>query len=273
MELPNNWAGQERPGADISKSLIRNQNPEQVPVQSRFVKDSNAGGAQRGQSSEGGFPGGSTGTLLRLQTVGPPPQRSMSGSLDLDKDTSLSFCDFDLRPPSPIDLTRSIDEALHREHLFEVGSLFHPVDHTSRSPSPGSRLGQGPWLRRNSDPQLSESSDAPTDSSLPLGGSVLSSVPSRQVTAPPTPSHQTHKWAGNGGASVPSSVSCPVSFRPLRTSSEHLEEEGVDDTRPFITPDSERGRGRGGRSAGSRSYLEVSRHDESTSVSSDIIDL
>ncbi|XP_038579441.1 proline-rich transmembrane protein 3 [Micropterus salmoides] len=273
-EVPNNWAGQERPGADISKSLIRNQNHEQATAQPRCVKDSNRGRNHRGHSAERGISDGSTGSLLRLQALGRPPQRSVSGSLDQDRDTSLSLYEFDLRPPSPIDLTRSIDEALHREHLLTGGSLFHPLNPTSQSPSPGSGVSQGPWLRRNSDPQLlSESSDAPTESSMPLGGSVLSSVPSRQVTAPPTPSHQGHRWAGNTAGSVPSSVSCPVSLRPSRTSTGQLGEDGVDDTRPFITPDSERVRGRGGKPVGSRSYLEVSRHDDTASVSSEIIDL
>lgn len=259
-EVPNNCAGQDRSAADISKSLIRNQNqPTAAPGP---VKDNN----RRVHSAERGTSDNSSGSLLRLP-FGRPPHRSVSGSQDIDRDTSVSLYEFDLRPPSPIDLTRSIDEALHREHLVTGGSLFHSS--LSQSPSPGSGL--GPWMRRNSDPQLSESSEA-TESSMPLGGSILSSVPSRQVTAPPTPSHQGHKWAGAVG-SVPSSVSCPVSLRPSRTSSGRLEEEGVDDTRPFITPDSDRGRRRATRPAGSRSYLEVSRHDDSASVSSEIIDL
>ncbi|XP_076023183.1 uncharacterized protein LOC143013438 [Genypterus blacodes] len=269
-EMPNNWAGQERPGADISKSLIRNQNHEQASAQPRCIKDSNRGRNQRGHSAERGISDGSTGSLMRLQALGRLPQRSVSGSLDHDKDTCLSLCEFDLRPPSPIDLSRSIDAALHREHLLGTGSLFQPFTQPSPFPSPGSGVSQGPWLRRNSDPQLlSDSSEAQTESSMPLGGSVLSSVPSRQVTEPPTPSHQGHRWSGH----VPSSVSCPVSLHPSRTSTGHLEEEGVDDTRPFITPDSERVRGRAGRPVGSRSYLEVSRHDDSASVGSEIIDL
>ncbi|KAK5923902.1 hypothetical protein CgunFtcFv8_000830 [Champsocephalus gunnari] len=278
-EVPNNWAGQERPGADISKSLIRNQNHEQATAQPRCVKDSNRGrnhrghSADRGHSAERGLSDGSTGSLLRLQALGRPPQRSVSGSLDLEGDTTLSLYEFDLRPPSPIDLTRSIDEALHREYLLGGGSLFHPFAQASQCPSPGSGVSQGPWLRRNSDPQMLSDSSEATESSMPLGGSVLSSVPSRQVTAPPTPSHQGNRWPGNAMGSVPSSVSCPVSLRPSRTSTGNLGEDGVDDTRPFITPDSERVRGRAGRPAGSRSYLEVSRHDDSASVSSEIIDL
>lgn len=272
-EVPNNCASQERHGADISKSLIRNQNHEQSVAQPR-CKDSNRVRNPRGHSVEQGISDGSTGSLLRLQTLGQPPQRSVSSSLDQDRDLSLSLYEFDLRPPSPIDLTRSIDEALHREHLLGGGSLFHPMNQTSHSPSLGSEPGQGPWHRRNSDPQLlSDSSDAPTESSMPLGGSVLSSVPSRQVTAPPTPSHQGHRWAGNMLGSVPSSVSCPVSLHPSRASTGHLGDDGADDTRPFITPDSERMRGRARKPAGSRSYLEVNRHGDSASFSSEIIDL
>lgn len=272
-EVPNNCASQERHGADISKSLIRNQNHEQSVAQPR-CKDSNRVRNPRGHSVERGISDGSTGSLLRLQTLGQPPQRSVSSSLDQDRDLSLSLYEFDLRPPSPIDLTRSIDEALHREHLLGGGSLFHPMNQTSHSPSLGSEPGQGPWHRRNSDPQLlSDSSDAPTESSMPLGGSVLSSVPSRQVTAPPTPSHQGHRWAGNMLGSVPSSVSCPVSLHPSRASTGHLGDDGADDTRPFITPDSERMRGRARKPAGSRSYLEVNRHGDSASFSSEIIDL
>lgn len=272
-EVPNNCASQERHGADISKSLIRNQSHEQAMAQPH-CKDSNRVRNPRGHSVERGISDGSTGSLLRLQTLGHPPQRSVSDSLDQDRDLSLSLYEFDLRPPSPIDLTRSIDEALHREHLLGGGSLFHPMNHTSHSPSLGSEVSQEPWHRRNSDPQLlSESSDAPTESSMPLGGSILSSVPSRQVTAPPTPSHQGHRWAGNMLGSVPSSVSCPVSLHPSRASTGNLGEDGADDTRPFITPDSERVRGRARKPVGSRSYLEVNRHDDSASVSSEIIDL
>ncbi|XP_041711766.2 proline-rich transmembrane protein 3 [Coregonus clupeaformis] len=278
-ELPNNWAGQERSGADISKSLIRNQNREAPPSQPRCVKDSNRGRNQRGMSAERGMSDGSTGSLLRLQPLGQPLQHSLSGSVEQEKESGVSLYDFDLRPPSPIDLGRSIDEALHREHLLHGGSLFQPLCAPSPTPSPGSAVSQGgPWLRRNSDPQISDSSEdrsARTESSVPLGGSVLSSVPSRQVTAPPTPSHQGHRWAGDGGGSVPSSVSCPVSLRPSRTSTVHLlRDDGGDDTRPFLTPDSETQSGRAGREgAGGKSYLEVSRQDDSASVSSEIIDL
>lgn len=251
-ELPNNWAGQERSGADISKSLIRNRDPP---------KESNRGRNQRSAAES------STGSLLRLQVLGQPHQCSLSSSLDRDKESAISLYDFDLRPPSPIDLSRSIDEALHREHLLRGGSLFHTLG-PSPPPSPG------PWMRRNSDPQitLSDSSDEHTlltESSAALDRSIPSAVPSRQVTAPPTPTHQGPRWASE--VPVPSSMSCPVSLHPS-PSVGRAATPSTDDTRPFLTPELDR-MGSQPDSRGERSYLKVSRQDDSASVSSDIIDL
>ncbi|XP_056586050.1 uncharacterized protein LOC130407296 [Triplophysa dalaica] len=248
-ELPNNWAGQERSGVDISKSLIRNRDP---------LKDSN-----HGRNSKS-FAGGSAGSLIRLQALSQPAQHSLNSSLaDGDKESATSLFDFDLRPPTPIDLSRSIDEALHREHLLTGPSLFHPLHFPSPPPSP--RL----WMRRNSDPQitLSMSSDEHTlysDSSAGLGRCIPSAVPSRQVTAPPTPTHQGFRWVSE--VPVPSSLSCPVSLHPspstLMTSAES--------TRPFLTPDNESSQS---NNRGDHTYLKVDRHDDSVSVSSDIVDL
>lgn len=249
-ELPNNWAGQERSGVDISKSLIRNRDPP---------KESNHGRNQRGSE-------GSSGSLLRLQALSRPRHCSVSSSLDREKESAISLYDFDLRPPSPIDLTRSIDEALHREHLLRGGSLFHPLGPPSPPPSPET------WMRRNSDPEimLSESSDEHTlmtESSAGLNRSIPSAVPSRQVTAPPTPTHQGPRWTSQ--AAVPSSISCPISLHPSPSMGRALS-PSTDDTRPFLTPDLDKV---GSDDEGERSYLRVSRHDDSASVTSDIIDL
>ncbi|KAL0186185.1 hypothetical protein M9458_017855, partial [Cirrhinus mrigala] len=230
-ELPNNWTGQERSGADISKSLIRNRDP---------LKDSNH---LRNLKS---YAGGSAGSLLRLQTLSQPPQRSLSSSLDRDKESAISLCDFDLRPPTPIDLSRSIDEALHREHLLRGESLFKPLRPPSPPPSPNL------WMRRNSDPQitLSLSSDEHTlltESSAGLDRSIPSAVPSRQVTAPPTPTHHGFRWVSE--AQVPSSLSCPVSLHPSPSTSRALV-PSAENTRPFLTPDldSSQSNARGGQS-------------------------
>ncbi|XP_022526441.2 proline-rich transmembrane protein 3 [Astyanax mexicanus] len=253
-ELPNNWAGQERSGADISKSLIRNRDPP---------KESNRGRNQRSIAES------SAGSLLRLQALGEARQCSVSGSLDRDKESAISLYDFDLRPPSPIDLSRSIDEALHREHLLRGGSLFRPLGLPSPPPSPG------PWMRRNSDPQimLSDSSDEHTmltESSADLDRSIPSAVPSRQVTAPPTPTHQGPRWVSD--VPVPSSMSCPVSLHPS-PSAGRAATPSTDDTRPFLTPEMDIEGSRPDSRGGGRRYLKVNRQDDSASVSSDIIDL
>ncbi|XP_036390233.1 proline-rich transmembrane protein 3 [Megalops cyprinoides] len=278
-ELPNNWAGQERPGADISKSLIRNRDP---PALSRSVKDSNRGRNQKGGAS------GSVGSLLRLHSLGRPPQRSLSSSLDREKEWArekesiLSLNDFDLRPPSPIDLSRSIDEALHREHLLGGGSLFRPLCPPS-PPSPGPRRQPlSSWPRRSSDPQINLS-DGPgglpqqhagrTETAAPPGGSVTG----KQATAPATPTHLGCRFPDDqdkaSSSSIPSSVSCPISIRPSRTPVQLRTPTG-EDTRPFLTPDSETEAAAPDveKGAGS-SFLEVSRQEDSASVSSDIIDL
>ncbi|XP_026876929.2 proline-rich transmembrane protein 3 [Electrophorus electricus] len=256
-EVPNNCSGQDRPGADISKSLIRNRDTP---------KESNRARNQRSVGEA------SVGSLLRLQTLSRQ-HRCSSSSVDRDKESAVSLYDFDLRPPSPIDLSRSIDEALHREHLLQGGGLFHPLGTWSppRSPPPQP---PGSWMRRNSEPQvpLSESSGerSPlTESSAALERSIPSAVPSRQVTAPPTPTHQGPRWVS--GAPVPSSVSCPVSLHPSPSTGQALT-PSTDDTRPFLTPEMDRV-GSQLDSRGGRSYLKVNCHDDSASVSSDIIDL
>ncbi|XP_072454622.1 proline-rich transmembrane protein 3 [Notamacropus eugenii] len=164
-EYPNNcydWtgtAGVERGGTDISKSLIRN------PAESggsRPPKDSNE--LRAGQVLPS--PAGSAASLVRAgrspkypNHVGPGRSRS---SVCLDKTAGLSLSELDLRPPSPINLSRSIDEALFREHLvrdsvFLRSSLQYPAGLGRRDSAASlqalSQAG-GPLLRqrRSSDP-------------------------------------------------------------------------------------------------------------------------
>ncbi|XP_048874119.1 proline-rich transmembrane protein 3 [Brienomyrus brachyistius] len=268
-EVPNNWAGQERPGADISKSLIRNR--DQAPG-SRSVKDSN-----RGRNQKGGTGDGSTGSLLRLQSLGRTPRRSLSSSLEREKDwvqekeSILSLTDFDLRPPSPIDLSRSIDEALHREHLLRGEGFFRGLSPPSAT-SPGPhRHALTSWPRRSSDPQVNLSQSCSREEQSADGGGATE----RQAAAPSTPTLQscTSEQDKDAIQRVPTSASCPVSFRPHRGPG-RLRGSGGDDTKPFVTPDSEPEGGPAGMSQGaSRGLLEVSRQDDSASMSSEIIDL
>uniref|UniRef100_A0A8C7PAL4 Proline-rich transmembrane protein 3/4 domain-containing protein n=1 Tax=Oncorhynchus mykiss TaxID=8022 RepID=A0A8C7PAL4_ONCMY len=92
----------------------------------------------------------------RLQ-AGVESQGSSQGSLCLDTDSTV-----DLHPPSPIDLSRSIDQALYSETLFPH-SLFSPsrLFHASSSlslNSPGSHHSQSASWPGNSSESLSGSS-------------------------------------------------------------------------------------------------------------------
>ncbi|XP_055484615.1 proline-rich transmembrane protein 3 [Psammomys obesus] len=95
-ERPNNCyagpSGLGTGGLDISKSLIRNAAEGGLPVTPGSGAWGSAASLGRGRS---GGPGMSRGS------VGPAP----------------SLSELDLRPPSPINLSRSIDAALFREHL------------------------------------------------------------------------------------------------------------------------------------------------------------
>lgn len=117
-EYPNNcydWAGgstggtggpERAPTSDISKSLIRNP-AEQLPL--RALKDSNEAWA-----AAAGMPG------LSPKCPNVLAARSCA---TFEQGSSPSLGELAFRPPSPIDLRRSIDQALCRRHLLH-DSLF-----------------------------------------------------------------------------------------------------------------------------------------------------
>ncbi|XP_028906944.1 proline-rich transmembrane protein 3 [Ornithorhynchus anatinus] len=125
-EYPNNCydraggAGAERAGTDVGKSLLRNAAESGPP---RAPGDSGEPRAGRLFSSPAG-----SGLSPKYPTVAPGRSHS---SVCLEKTSGLSLSELDLRPPSPINLSRSIDEALFREHLvrdsvFLCSSLQFP---------------------------------------------------------------------------------------------------------------------------------------------------
>ncbi|XP_073500924.1 proline-rich transmembrane protein 3 [Phyllobates terribilis] len=136
-EYPNNcydWTNniQDRMvNNNISKSLIRNQ-AENVPL--RIIKENNEtkSGVAIGNNSQSSSP------LFRPKpdsVFGPKSQNVTMGrsytSICFEKESMLSLTDLEFRPPSPINLSRSIDEALFREHLvrdsiFLDSSLQYP---------------------------------------------------------------------------------------------------------------------------------------------------
>ncbi|KAM6121296.1 proline-rich transmembrane protein 3 [Pterocles gutturalis] len=116
-EYPNNcydWAGgstgstgaERAPTGDISKNLIRNP-AEQLPL--RALKDSNETWA-----ATAGMPG------LSPKCPNAVVARSCAA---IEQGSSPSLGELVFRPPSPIDLRRSIDQALCRRHLLH-DSLF-----------------------------------------------------------------------------------------------------------------------------------------------------
>ncbi|XP_017357000.1 proline-rich transmembrane protein 3 isoform X2 [Cebus imitator] len=118
-ERPNNcYAGPSGIGAgslDISKSLIRN------PAES----------GQLGTPSSGAW--GSAASLGRGPQGGPGLSRNGVGPAP-------SLSELDLRPPSPINLSRSIDAALFREHLVRDSVFQRCGLRGLASPPPGSAL-------------------------------------------------------------------------------------------------------------------------------------
>ncbi|CAH7177913.1 proline-rich transmembrane protein 3 [Phodopus roborovskii] len=102
-ERPNNCyagsSGLATGGLDISKSLIRNAAEGGLPA------------------TPGSGPWGSAASLGRGRPGGPRMSRGSVGPAP-------SLSELDLRPPSPINLSRSIDAALFREHLVR-DSVFH----------------------------------------------------------------------------------------------------------------------------------------------------
>ncbi|KAM4769173.1 proline-rich transmembrane protein 3 isoform 1-T1 [Cyanocitta cristata] len=119
-EYPNNcydWAGgstggtgvERTPANDISKNLIRNP-AEQLPL--RALKDSNEAWA--------------AGTGMPGLSPKCPNMLAARSCAAFEQGSSPSLGELIFRPPSPIDLRRSIDQALCRRHLLHDGLFGRP---------------------------------------------------------------------------------------------------------------------------------------------------
>ncbi|KAM9227672.1 proline-rich transmembrane protein 3 [Leptosomus discolor] len=153
-EYPNNcydWAGgstsssggtgpERAPANDISKSLIRNP-AEQLPL--RALKDSNE--AWAAAASTTGMPG------LSPKCPNLVAARSCAA---FEQGSSPSLGELAFRPPSPIDLRRSIDQALCRRHLLHDGLFGRPRRGSGTSlhgsPAPTETPGLGHMARCSS---------------------------------------------------------------------------------------------------------------------------
>ncbi|XP_042655721.1 proline-rich transmembrane protein 3 isoform X2 [Tyto alba] len=130
--------GTERaPANDISKSLIRNP-AEQLPL--RALKDSNEAWA-----AAAAMPG------LSPKCPNLVAARSCAA---FERGSSPSLGELAFRPPSPIDLRRSIDQALCRRHLLHDGLFGRPRRGSGASlhgsPAPAETPGLGRMARCSS---------------------------------------------------------------------------------------------------------------------------
>ncbi|KAK5867516.1 hypothetical protein PBY51_011995 [Eleginops maclovinus] len=114
-------------------------------------------------------------TILPLPTPPTPPhkdknagesQLSSLDSLELETDTTL-----DLRPPSPIDLSRSIDQALFSESIFShsifgLPGLYHTSSSLSLSSPSQDASDQGPSSVENALYRTSSCGDADQENAL-----------------------------------------------------------------------------------------------------------
>ncbi|KAL0181539.1 hypothetical protein M9458_023945, partial [Cirrhinus mrigala] len=108
--LPNNLKGHKQSCANVTQSVIRSQ---ATPATSIMTVHDNAG-----------IIGG--GVLYSSSYDYHASPLWTSGVEWQDHECFLSLIEFDLHPPSPVNLHHSIDKALHHAHLLGVGTLFTP---------------------------------------------------------------------------------------------------------------------------------------------------
>lgn len=108
--LPNNWKGHRQSRANVSQSVIQNH---ATPVTSIMTVNDNVEGIGEG-------------VLYNCSYDHHLPPLWTSGVEWQEHECVLSLIEFDLHPPSPINLHHSIDSALHHAHLLGIGTLFTP---------------------------------------------------------------------------------------------------------------------------------------------------
>uniref|UniRef100_A0A8C4WBI0 Proline rich transmembrane protein 3 n=1 Tax=Gopherus evgoodei TaxID=1825980 RepID=A0A8C4WBI0_9SAUR len=264
-EYPNNcydWATgmQERAASThISKSLIRKP-PEQLHL--RALKDSNEGRVPGAFSA-----GGSTSSLGRPGVSPMCPNAARVGrsytSVCFEKESVLSLGELQFRPPSPINLSRSIDEALFKEHLVRDSVFLR-----SSLQCPGR-------LRRSSDPDYLYSL---------ARCSSLSDLPSQSASLPPSkglPSEPPTEGTISGSSLDSfSKGSLKISWNPWRHGLSSLESLPLEEmpSRAPLLPEESPGPSTTGGAADSecearRSFLALSKQVDSRSMSSDTIEL
>nr|XP_016847200.1 PREDICTED: proline-rich transmembrane protein 3 [Anolis carolinensis] len=283
-EYPNNcydWTGgvlEKVPNNDISKNLIRNP-----PSSGRVwaLKDSNELRAATRQGASPSpvhpvyspkCPNAAAATMGRSYT-----------SICFERDSILSLAELEFRPPSPINLSRSIDEALFREHLVRdsifLRSSLHFPSRLARQDSCSSLRGDCSTLSHTAQPLLSRprrSSDPDCLYSLARASSMgeLTTHSRGLVSEPPTDtSFDSFSRTSFSRASLKISwnpwrhgMSSPESLPPEELPSQaQLLPDDVPPAPSDSAPNSER--------EARRSFLALSKQVDSRSLSSETIEL
>ncbi|XP_077180986.1 proline-rich transmembrane protein 3 [Paroedura picta] len=283
-EYPNNcydWAGgilEKVPNTDISKSLIRNP-----PASGRLwaLKDSNELRAATGQIL-GPSPAHPVYSPKCPNAAAATMGRSYT-SICFERDSVLSLAELEFRPPSPINLSRSIDEALFREHLVRdsifLRSSLHFPSRLARQDSCSSLRGECSTVSHTAQPLLARprrSSDPDCLYSLARASSMgeLTTQSRGLASEPPTDtSFDSFSRTSFSRASLKISwnpwrhgLSSPESLPPEELPCHaQLLPDGPPPAPSSSAPNSE-GEAR-------RSFLALSKQVDSRSLSSDTIEL
>ncbi|XP_024268466.2 proline-rich transmembrane protein 3-like [Oncorhynchus tshawytscha] len=193
--IPKNWAGQHHSGAD-SDSIRVYDNPPTTHSLRDTMSPSHHKGGEPTTSSSGD-------THLLWQRVG-------------ERECILSLIEFDMLPQSPINLSRSIDNALHHDngHLLGVGSLF------TAPPS-------STWTHQ---------AGADTDTSL-----ADSEIKPPSLTSPTSPTSPTSnvgcRWEVEAGSRPATSDHFRANGQALPEAEPKLEPQLQPDPQPQLQPD------------------------------------
>ncbi|TRY99228.1 hypothetical protein DNTS_031405 [Danionella cerebrum] len=109
--LPNNWKSYKQSGSSVSQSVIQS-NPSPATSIKTVLDNPSAGGVVYNS---------------RYDQQGSQWNNRVEWR---EQECVLSLVEFDLNPPSPINLHHSIDSALHHAHVLGVGTIFTPSAHT-----------------------------------------------------------------------------------------------------------------------------------------------
>ncbi len=108
--LPNNWKDHKQSCATVSNSVIQNQ---AIPATSIMTMHDNAGGLSEGIPYSSSYDH-HTSPLWNSRVECQ------------EHEYFLSLIEFDLHPPSPVNLHHSINKTLHHAHMLGLGNLFTP---------------------------------------------------------------------------------------------------------------------------------------------------